>query len=551
MNISFENPDKVSGLLTLVVEEADIKKDVNKTIEDYRKKANIPGFRPGKAPLSLIKRQFGMSIKMDAINKLVGEQLQKYIKDNDIQMLGEPMASESQEPQDLEKDGPYTFKFDIAIAPEFKCELTGRDKVDYYQLKVDDELIDRQVDMFASQAGSYAPGDHYEENDTLKGELRELDEAGNTKEGGIVVEDAIIMPSYIKVEDQKNLFDGVKPGDVVTFSPRTAYPENDAEVSSLLKIDRKEVAEHTGDFSYQVKEINHFTKHEVNQELFDRVYGEGNVADEAAFRAKIAENLKAQFEVNTDFRFLMDVRKHCEKKVGKLEFPDALLKRIMLANNKDKGEEFVEKNYEASINELTWHLIREKLVAAQEIKIDDNDVKETAKEAARAQFAQYGMNNVPDEYLDNYATEMLKKQEHIQSFVERAIDRKLTEAGWLGDSGYYVKGSTWARITFRHQMSIGSDFLDALKVCKKQGMELAVIIAANRETLDVITPNDASGLVSFEKLRSLALDMDGAMDIPLLIGELTPMTLAPSDIDAEIRKYRPRDTTVSSESPPS
>ena len=230
-----------------------------------------------------------------------------------------------------------------------------------------------------------------------------------------------------QVEDQKNLFDGVKPGDVVTFSPRKAYPENDAEVSSLLKIDRKEVAEHTGDFSYQVKEINHFTKHEVNQELFDRVYGEGNVADEAAFRAKIAENLKAQFEVNTDFRFLMDVRKHCEKKVGKLEFPDALLKRIMLANNKDKGEEFVEKNYEASINELTWHLIREKLVAAQEIKIDDNDVKETAKEAARAQFAQYGMNNVPDEYLDNYATEMLKKQEHIQSFVERAIDRKLTE----------------------------------------------------------------------------------------------------------------------------
>ena len=281
--------------------------------------------------------------------------------------------------------------------------------------------------MFASQAGNYAPGDHYEENDTLKGELRELDEAGNTKEGGIVVEDAIIMPSYIKVEDQKNLFDGVKPGDVVTFSPRKAYPENDAEVSSLLKIDRKEVAEHTGDFSYQVKEINHFTKHEVNQELFDRVYGEGNVADEAAFRAKIAENLKAQFEVNTDFRFLMDVRKHCEKKVGKLEFPDALLKRIMLANNKDKGEEFVEKNYEASINELTWHLIREKLVAAQEIKIDDNDVKETAKEAARAQFAQYGMNNVPDEYLDNYATEMLKKQEHIQSFVELAIDRKLTE----------------------------------------------------------------------------------------------------------------------------
>lgn len=427
MNISFENPDKVNGLLTIVVEDADIQADVEKTLKDYRKKANYPGFRPGMVPMSLIKRQYGLNVKMDAFNKLIGEQLQKYIGDNGIQMLGEPLAAETQEPQDLEKAGPYTFKFDIAVAPEFKCELTGRDKVDYYNLKVDDELIDRQIEMFASQAGSYAPADHYEGNDTLKGELRELDEAGNTKENGIVVEDAILMPSYIKVDDQKKLFDGVKPGDVVTFSPRKAYPENDAEVSSLLKIERTEVAEHTGDFSYQVKEINHFTKHEVNQELFDRVYGEGNVADEAAFRAKIAENLKAQFEVNTDFRFLMDVRKHCEKKVGKLEYPDALLKRIMLANNKDKGEEFVEKNYEASINELTWHLIKDQLVKAQEIKIDDNDVKETAKEAARAQFAQYGMNNVPDEYLDNYATEMLKKKEQIQSFVERAIDRKLTE----------------------------------------------------------------------------------------------------------------------------
>lgn len=427
MNISFENPDKVNGLLTIVVEDADIKGDVEKTLKDYRKKANIPGFRPGMAPMGLIKRQFGMSVKMDAINKIVGEQLQSYIKDNNIQMLGEPMASESQEPQDLEKDAPYTFKFDIAIAPEFKCELTGRDKIEYYNITVDDTLIDRQVEMFASQSGSYQTADHYEDNDTMKGGLRELDENGNTKEGGITVENAIMMPSYIKDDNQKKLFDGVKPGDVVTFNPRKAYPENDSEVSALLKIDRDQVAEHTGDFSYQINEINHFTKHEINQELFDKVYGEGNVKDEVDFRTKIAENLKNQFEVNSDFRFLQDVRAHCEKKVGKLEYPDALLKRIMLANNKEKGEDFVEKNYESSIKELTWHLIKEQLVAAQQIKIEDADIKNTAKEAARAQFAQYGMNNVPDEYLENYATEMLKKQEHLQSLIERAIDRKLTE----------------------------------------------------------------------------------------------------------------------------
>ena len=136
----------------------------------------------------------------------------------------------------------------------------------------------------------------------------------------------------------------------------------------------------------------------------------------------------------------------------------------------------------------------------------------------------------------------------MQRTLNAIIDRKLTDAGWEGGSGYYVKGATWARITFRHQMSIGSDFLDALKVCKKQGAELAIIIAASLETLRVVTPNDAAALVSFEKLRAQVLDLDGALDIPLLIGELTPLTVAPSDISAEILKDRPRDTTVPSES---
>lgn len=428
MNISFETPDKINGLMTIVLDEADYKEDVEKTLKDYRKKANVPGFRPGMVPMGLIKRQYGTAVKADAINKIVGEQLQQYIRDNKIQMLGEPLPSEQHEAQDLEKDSTFTFKFDIAVAPEFTCELSASDKIDYYNITVDDALIDRQVEMFASQMGSYVNADHFEGNDTIKGDLRELDENGNTKEGGVTVDSAILMPLYIKDEEQKKLFDDAKPGDIITFNPRKAYAESDAEVAALLKIGREEVAEHTGDFSYQVTEINHFQKHEVNQELFDGVYGKGNVADEQAFRDKIAEGLKAQLATDSDFRFIQDVRAYCEQKVGKLEYPDALLKRIMLANNKDKGEEYVEKNYEASIKELTWHLIKEQLVAANGVKIGDDDVKAAAKEAARAQFAQYGMNNVPEEYLDNYAAEMLKKADTVEPLVNRAIDRKLTEA---------------------------------------------------------------------------------------------------------------------------
>lgn len=428
MNISFETPDKINGLMTIVLDEADYKEDVEKTLKDYRKKANVPGFRPGMVPMGLIKRQYGTAVKADAINKVVGEQLQQYIRDNKIQMLGEPLPSEQHEAQDLEKDSTFTFKFDIAVAPEFTCELSASDKIDYYNITVDDALIDRQVEMFASQMGSYVNADHFEGNDTIKGDLRELDENGNTKEGGVTVDSAILMPLYIKDEEQKKMFDDAKPGDIITFNPRKAYAESDAEVAALLKISREEVAEHTGDFSYQVTEINHFQKHEVNQELFDGVYGKGNVADEQAFRDKIAEGLKAQLATDSDFRFIQDVRAYCEQKVGKLEYPDALLKRIMLANNKDKGEEYVEKSYEASIKELTWHLIKEQLVAANGVKIGDDDVKAAAKEAARAQFAQYGMNNVPEEYLDNYAGEMLKKADTVEPLVNRAIDRKLTEA---------------------------------------------------------------------------------------------------------------------------
>lgn len=428
MKISFENPDKVNGLITLTVEEADYKDNVEKTLKNYRKKANVPGFRVGMVPMGMIKKQYGTAVKVDEINKLLGEEIYKYVKDNNIQMLGEPLPHEAQEPVDLEKDATYTFQFDIAVAPEMDATLTGDDTIDHYTITVDDDVVNRQVDMFASRAGHYDKAEDYQQGDMLKGDLRELDADGNTKEGGITVEGAVLMPEYIKVEDQKKLFDGAKLGDIITFNPKKAYPDSDIEVASLLKMKKEEVADMTADFSYQITEISRYVKAEVNQELFDQVFGKDAVKDEAEFRSKIADGLKQQFAVDTDFKFIQDVRKYMENKVGQLTYPDALLKRIMLNNNKDKGQEYVDKNYEQSIKELTWHLIKEQLVNANGIKIDDADIKETAKEAARAQFAQYGMNNIPEEYIDNYATDMLKKREYIDSFVDRSIDRKLTEA---------------------------------------------------------------------------------------------------------------------------
>jgi trigger factor len=430
MNISFEAPDKINGLMTITLETADYQPEVDKTLKDYRKRANIPGFRPGQAPMGMIKRQFGPSVKVDTVNKLLGEKLYEYVRENKIQMLGEPLPSEQQEQLDFESDKPLTFKFDIAVAPAFEAKLSGKDKIPYYNITVEDKLIDQQVEMYQSRSGHYEKVENYdmEQRDMLKGDLRELDAAGNVKEGGITVADAVLMPQYIKVDDQKKLFEGSKLGDIITWNPRKAYPESDVEVSSLMKIQKEEVKDHEGDFTFQITEISRFVKAEVNQELFDQTFGEGTVKDEKEFRQKIADTISQQFKSDSDYKFLLDVRAHMEKKVGKLEFPEALLKRVMLNNNKDKGADFVEKNFDASIKELGWHLIKEQLVAAQEIKVGDDDLKNVAKEAARAQFAQYGMSNVPDEYLENYAQEMLKKRENVDGLVDRAVDVKLTAA---------------------------------------------------------------------------------------------------------------------------
>ena len=427
MKISFENVDKVNGQLTLVVDTEDYKEKVEKKLKEYRRKANVPGFRPGNVPMGMIKRQYGTAVKVDEINKLLGEELYKYVRENNISMLGEPLPSEKQVPQDLEGDGPFEFIFDIAIAPAFDITLDANDKIDYYDIAVDEEIIDQQVSAFASNNGHYEKVEDFdpEKRDMLKGDLRQLDADGNTLEGGITVSDAVMMPQYMKGEDQKALFEGAKLGDIITFNPKKAYPESDTEVAALLKIEKAAAADMTSDFSYQITEISRFVQAAVDQQLFDNVFGEGAVNSEEEFRSKIAEGLKGQLTVESDYQFLTDLRAYAENKVGELTFPEELLKRIMKNNNKDKDEKYVDDNFDASIRELKWHLIKEQLVAANNIKVEEADMKIAAREMARAQFAQYGMNQVPDEYLDNYAADMLKKKEYTDTIVDRVVDRKL------------------------------------------------------------------------------------------------------------------------------
>ncbi len=428
MNISLENASPVNAVVTINIVKADYEELVKKSLKNFCQKAQMPGFRPGKVPMSLVKKMYGGQAKADEVNKLISDKLFEYLRENNVNMLGEPLPSEKQQPQDIEAQDDFEFIFDIALAPEFKAELSAGDTVTYYDIEVAEEQIDAEVKNIAARAGHTEQVEDYQDRDILRGLLAELEADGQPKEGGLQIEKASLMPAYFKNEDQKKLFEGAKKNDVLTFNVSKAYEGNDAEIAALLKVSKEEIGNYAGDFSFQVEEISRFVPAEINQELFDQAFGEGSVKSEEEFRGKLKENIARQYQADSDYKFLLDVRAYMENKVGELQFPDELLKKIMLLNNKDKGEQFVEENYAQSITELKWHLIKEQLVKANEIKVEDADIKAMALEATRYQFAQYGINNIPDEYLQQYAGEMLKKKEQVENLVNRCVDSKLTAA---------------------------------------------------------------------------------------------------------------------------
>ena len=417
MNISLENIDKVNAVITAVVEPADYTEKYNKALKEAKKKINMPGFRPGMVPVGLVKKQFGVSILAEEGNKILQEGLFNYISENKVNMLGEPLPTADNDNVSLVEGESFTFKFELAIAPEFEVALSKDDKINYYNVEVTDEMVENQINMYRQRGGNYEKVDSYEDNDMIKGVITELN-----VENAVSVENAVLLPKYFKNEDQKKLFEGAKLNDVITFNPSVAYDNNEAEMAALLKVEKEDVANHKGEFNYQITEITRFVLGELNQELFDNVFPGGEVTTEEEFRARIKTLISDQFKKDSDYKFILDVRKYVTEKVGKLEFPEEKLRKILAAK---AGEEKAAEQYDRSIEELTWHLIKEKLVEIYAVKVDDADVKEMAKEVTRMQFAQYGMLNIPDEYLENATKEMFKKRETVDNLIDRCIEVKL------------------------------------------------------------------------------------------------------------------------------
>lgn len=427
MNVSFEKNGNVSGVLTINIEKADYAEKVKKSLTNLRKGAQVPGFRPGHAPAGMIEKRFGAQVKMEEINKMLQDNLFKYIKDNNLNILGEPLGNEEQEPQDIEKADDFTFKFDIALAPEFSFEFTDKDTLPYYEIHMSQEQIDSEVNRLREQAGAPASFEEYQEKDIVRGQLVEL-ENGAPKAEGLVVEKASLMPVYFADKEQAKLFEGAKKGGKVTFNLSKAYEGREAEVATILKIEKEEVAAHNGEFEFTIDDISRIVPAELNQEFFDRVFGEGKVTSEEEMLKHMEDEAAKQFAASSDYQFLLDVKKAVIEKVGAFEFDEKLIKRLILQADPDKSEEVVNQVYESTIDGTTWQVIRNHFAKSYDIKVEDADVRSAAINAARMQFAQYGMRNIPEEYLEQYAEGLLKDQKAVSSFIDQAVDTKLAEA---------------------------------------------------------------------------------------------------------------------------
>jgi trigger factor len=424
MNIARRDIDQNNAVITLQVEKADYTEKVDKTLRDYRKKANIPGFRPGMVPVGLIKKMYGKAVLAEQINNIVSENLYNYITENKINILGEPMPNETeQESIDFDNQETFNFVFDLGIAPEFDVELTKKDKVKLYNITVSDEMIENQIKSYTGRYGKYIQEDIVEEKDMIKGQLTELLD-GKVNPEGILVNDATLTAAYMKDDSQKSLFIGAKKGESIVFNPSIAF-ENETEISSLLKINKEQVKEINADFQLTIESITRYQESNIDQELFDKVYGEGIINNEEEFRNKIKQDIETNLVADTEYKFGIDAKEMLVNKYNNLEFPDTFLKRWVLSSNKNLTEETLEQDYTKMIDDLKWHLIKDKIAKNKDVKVEAEDVENYARKMAKAQFAQYGMIGIDDQIVNNYAKDILKKEETLKNIVEKVAEEKV------------------------------------------------------------------------------------------------------------------------------
>ena len=422
MNIQFDKLDNVTGEITVTLEEKDYADKVKKQLKEIAKERVEPGFRKGHVPEGLIQKKYGSAVKYDVVNRAIADGVYDYIREENLDVLGQPIPEEGNIYKEEEKD--FTFKFKVGIAPEFDDHVDKNLHIPYYEIEVTDAMINAEIKALQTRFGKQVSGDETEPNAVIKGVISELNPDGTIKEGGIVVENGILSPLYFTNEEQKKLFEGKHKGDNVVFNPAASCNANPVEMSSMLNIDRDDVENHKGDFNFEINDIIVVKPAEMDQEFFDQAVGKDKVHNEEELKEEIKRLIALNFSNDSNYKFSIDAREAILKAVGDLELPDKILQDFLVKSNDGLTEENIEVEYARMKPQIIWDLVKAKVEKKFDIKVNDQDVLNEARGLVIRQLSQYGQGGLTENVIDYYANELLKDESKRRMMVANALNRK-------------------------------------------------------------------------------------------------------------------------------
>ena len=423
MKITQSKTKDLMAILTVEVVEKDYRENVDKILKDYRKTAEMPGFRKGKTPMSIINKKYKTSVTVEEVNKILQDEMYKHITDNKVKVLGSPMPKKSEKTIDWEKQNDFSFEFEIGLAPDFDVKISKKDKLIYYNIKADEKLLDKYCNDIAKRYGTMGNMEISEEGDLVLCNIEQVDVSGNVMENGIKNEATVSM-DFVADKKIKKQFIGVKSGDAFKINVMKAFT-NHSDLGAMLNVSHEAIHNLSSeDFQFTVKNINRLTPAKLDKELFDKVYGEGNVQTKKAFRTKIKEEAEMSFVAESDRMLKNDVVTYLLKK-NQFDIPDDFLKRwLVQTSEKPVTLQQIESEYDMYSKSLKWQLIENKVNKNFEIKIEQEEIVAHAKTLISKQMMQYSQPVLDDEKLAEIADSILKKEEERKKIIDQIYDQK-------------------------------------------------------------------------------------------------------------------------------
>lgn len=421
MNVTTKKTDDLNAILTVSIKEEDYREVVDKTLSDYRKKANIPGFRPGKVPAGLVKKQFGKAILIEEVNKILQQSVFDHIKKEELNILGSPLPVE-QDDIDWDSQGDFDFNYELGLSPSFELNISARTKMPFLKVVADEAMVDRYITDYARRFGTMSYPEAIEKDAILKGDFVELGEDGSAKEGGIAVNSTLALDAFTEATQNELIAKAV--GDTFEFTKESF--KDDFRLAAVLKVDEEVLAESSHKFSFTLRELSKIVPAELNQELFDKIFGEGVVKSEEEFKARIKEDAEKVFVGDSDRKFLLDVKKNLLEKT-KFDLPETFLKKWMrTSGEKPLTEEEVEEQFPNMKEDMRWQIMQNRIISENKIEVNHQELVEFTKQLVLQQMAQYGQ--MPEGVdLDQIAHNVLGNREEAERIGDQLFERKLLE----------------------------------------------------------------------------------------------------------------------------